>query len=111
MKPIILAPLVFIASCVSGVTMDQATQSWHGSDLNQVVSKWGFPHDEKTVAGHKQYSWTKEFIPISTFVNGEPQHRFYCTRTMIVNSSGSVVGSRSAGNNCPFDASQFSKDG
>ncbi|WP_457650648.1 hypothetical protein [Profundibacter sp.] len=110
MKTGIFAALLVAASCVSSVTMDQAMQSWQGANINQVIEKWGYPHDEKTVAGLKQYSWTDEFTPISDYINGKPQHTFTCTRTLVVSASGKIVEGRSSGNNCPFDASKFTRN-
>ena len=71
--------------------------SWTGSNVNEVIKSWGYPDEEKTIAGKHLYIWTRELT-----VNNLAVQKWNCTRTFEVNPENIVIGWQWEGNNCPF---------
>ena len=135
MKKILSTLLVILASTVSvfafGVdsTMETVMDSWKGSHIDKVIDRWGYPTDEKTVAGHKIYIWKTERTVTSsehteTKAHTDKKGRTYYTtdtyggdtevytaeRIIEVDDKNIVVRGRWSGNDLPFTFMGVAKD-
>jgi len=116
----VVAILVFLAGCSTTQTMNGIMSSWEGSNINDVVSQWGYPQEEKEFQGRKLYIWhhnKSAYIPQTTTTTGNVYgNSIYatssstggysihgsCQRTLEVDDAGTVVSWEWRGNNCPF---------
>ena len=92
-------------SCSMKNTMHNIMTSWKGSSLNDVVSQWGYPDEEKEFKGNKLYIWhhTKSFTLYDIGLKGE------CDRKLLVNDSDIVISWEWKGGNCPlFESWEYS---
>lgn len=113
--------LLGLAACSGGFgTMDGIMKSWQGQHIDAVISQWGYPHEERNIAGRKLYIWhhAKGYnLPSQTYVTGTVvgstvygtattygggTFRGNCTRTLEVSPSDVVTAWQWEGNNCPF---------
>ncbi|WP_353312321.1 hypothetical protein [Shimia sp. NS0008-38b] len=74
--------------------MDSIMQSWLGANLGQAIDQWGFPAEEKTIAGRKLYTWHDDSHGFGNLVN--------CKRILQVDQNDKIVRTDYSGNNCPF---------
>jgi hypothetical protein len=72
--------------------MEKALDSWIGFPVEKVIQTWGYPDEEKTVAGHKLYVWGKPTTLDAPF----------CSRTLEVDENNVVKSWEYSGGNCPF---------
>jgi hypothetical protein len=112
---------MMITSCSGGFgTMKRIMTSWEGAHLDQVISQWGYPHAEQTIAGRKVYIWDRNVtvtmpsttsgtgsvigntVNISSTTFGGGTSTWGCRRILEVNDSNYVVAWQWSGNNCPF---------
>lgn len=129
MRKIILA--LAAAASLSGCalsggfgTMDGIMASWKGAHIDQVIQQWGYPHEERVIAGKRLYVWNKTrsftmpavstgqatgtvvgnsvYVSGSSTTTGGGTSLFSCTRIVEVNAQGRVVGTQWDGDNCPF---------
>lgn len=117
----VCAAAVALAGCSGGFgTMDRIMSSWQGAPLDAVISQWGYPHQEQSIAGHKIYRWlyTKKFqLPstttgtltpagngaiLNTTTTGGGTLEGACVRTLEVDEHNTVIHWEWSGNNCPF---------
>ena len=110
-----------LTSCSGGFgTMNRIMTSWEGAPLDQVISQWGYPQQEKIIAGRKIYIWdhtftatlpstttgtgtvTGDMINITTITSGGGPSTWTCTRILEVNERNIVTRWQWSGNNCPF---------
>ena len=135
MKKILSVLIILLATTVStfafGVDSTMATvmDSWKGSHIDKVIDRWGYPTDEKTVAGHKIYIWkTERTVTTSESTTMKPhtdkKGRTYYTsqtyggntevytaeRIIEVNDENIVVRGRWSGNDLPFTFMGVAKD-
>ncbi len=100
-------------------TMKAVLNSWVGQNINTVIDKWGYPSEEKTIAGRKLYYWRQDgtfYAPTETsgtvntygntsYINalsyGGAQS-VSCTRILEVDSEEVVKTGQWQGNNCPI---------
>jgi hypothetical protein len=102
-------------------TMNGVMSSWSGAHIDDVIGQWGYPHDERTVAGRHIYYWYRNmsgrtpsqtstygtvypdgsFNAQSTTTGGQTIHGS-CTRIIEVDQPGNVSSWQWQGNNCPF---------
>ena len=81
MKKILSILFLLLATTISafafGVdsTMGTVMDSWKGSHIDKVIDRWGYPTDEKTVAGHKLYIWKTERTESSSGYTGTKAHK------------------------------------
>ena len=56
--------LVKVGALAFGIesTMNTIIDSWKGYSIDSVIERWGYPTEEKTIAGHKLYVWKTERI-------------------------------------------------
>ena len=145
MKKILILLLVvfFIQNNVKAAgadeTMKAIMDSWTGENVDTVINHWGYPTDEKTIAGKKLLYWErsrKVNIPESTnrtvntsgntyrnayesthdstsYVNsikyGGGSATLYCNRILEVNASNVVVHGSWEGNRCPYTTKNLYK--
>ena len=135
MKKILSVLIILLATAVStfafGIdnTMATVMESWKGSYIDKVIDRWGYPTDEKTVAGHKIYIWkTERTVTTSESTTMKPhtdkKGRTYYTsqtyggntevytaeRIIEVNDENIVVRGRWSGNDLPFTFMGVAKD-
>ena len=56
---ILITPIATFAFGIQS-TMDTVMNSWMGCHIDRVIDRWGYPTEEKTIAGHKLYIWKTE---------------------------------------------------
>jgi hypothetical protein len=81
-------------------TMDCVMSSWMGESLDAVIGQWGYPADEKTIAGRKLYYWHRTMG--GGYYGNTGYGSLACTRILEVDESKTVVRGQWEGNNCPF---------
>ena len=50
---------LILSGCSTTQTMNGIMSSWVGSDINEVVTQWGYPHEEREFQGRKLYIWNR----------------------------------------------------
>jgi len=102
-------------------TMSTVMDSWKGCHIDKVIDRWGYPTDEKTVAGHKIYIWkTERTVTTSETTTTKPHtdkkgRTYYTTETyggntqvytseriIEVDENNIVTKGRWSGNDLPF---------
>ncbi len=127
MKKYICALLLIISMqlCAFGFgvdnTMSTVIDSWKGCHIDKVIDRWGYPTDEKTIAGHKLYIWKTERTETSNGYSETKAHTdnkgrtYYTTdtfggntevyvseRILEVDASNHVIRGQWSGNDLPF---------
>ena len=121
----LLVSALFLSGCSGGAgLMDNIMQSWQGASVDEVISQWGFPHEERRVAGRKILIWHRNVqavMPAAATTYGSANvignTAFYsgtttysgarvisgsCVRMLQVDDDNKVVRGQWEGNNCPF---------
>ena len=114
---------VQIASFAFGVdsTMSTVMDSWKGYNIDKVIDRWGYPTDEKTIAGRKLYIWkTERKVTTSEYTTTKPHtdkkgRTYYTTSTtggdtevytteriLEVDDNNNVIKGKYSGNDLPF---------
>ena len=102
-------------------TMTTVMNSWIGCHIDRVIDRWGYPEEEKTIAGHKLYIWRTERTSTTdeyttTKPHTDKKGRTYYTSTtyggettvltteriLEVNEDNIVVRGKYSGNDLPF---------
>lgn len=101
-------------------TMETIMDSWVGESINSVIKRWGYPTNEKTMAGKTLYYWDWEYTVknpsytnaqantygtstnINAYTYGGGTRNVSCNRILEVDDSGRVVSWQWSGNNCPY---------
>lgn len=102
-------------------TMTTVMNSWMGCHINQVIDRWGYPTEEKTIAGHKLYYWTETRVvdnPVDshttvtkdkkghthydTYTTGGDREVYTSTRIIEVDDKDIVIKGQYSGNDLPF---------
>lgn len=117
--------MISLQICAFGMgvesTMSTVMDSWKGCHIDKVIDRWGYPTDEKTIAGHKIYIWKTERIETSsanteTKVHKDSKGRIYYTTTtygggtkvytseriLEVDENNIVIRGKWSGNDLPF---------
>ena len=126
MKKNIILLLVFLLMPISaqafGIKKTMATimDSWGGESIDAVIKCWGYPTNEKTMAGKTLYYWDWEYTVrnpaytnaqantygnttnINAYTYGGGTRNVYCNRILEVDDSGRVTSWQYSGNNCPY---------
>ena len=127
MKKILSILFVLLATAIStfalGVdnTMSVVMDSWKGCHIDKVIDRWGYPTDEKTVAGHKLYIWKTERTVTTSESTTTKAHKdskgrtYYTTdtyggnteiytseRILEVDDNNIVIRGKWSGNDLPF---------
>ena len=121
----VLMSALFLFGCSGGAgLMDNIMQSWQGASVDEVISQWGFPHDERRVVGRKILIWNRNvqavmpavastygsanmvgntaFYSSTTTYSGGRVMTGSCVRILEVDDKNKVVRGLWEGNNCPF---------
>ena len=135
MKKILCLLMTFLAIQVCtfafGVdsTMSVVMDSRKGQNINKVIDRWGYPTEEKTIAGRKLYVWkTERVVTSSEYTTTKPHtdkkgRTYYTTethgggtqiytseRTIEVDENNNVVRGTWGGNDLPFTFMGVAKD-
>ena len=126
MKKFLISFLIFLLMPVSvqafGVksTMKDIMDSWVGESINSVIKCWGYPTNEKTMAGKTLYYWDWSYnvknpsytnaqastygntTNINAYTYGGGTCNVSCNRILEVDDSGKVASWQWSGNNCPY---------
>lgn len=105
-----------LAGCGSTEAMDHAMATWKGAPLEEVVDRWGYPDEDKVVAGHRLIVWHREstrYRPTTEFttgyVRGAPvpvtvryweRVRSSCSRMVEIDRAERVIGWQWKGDDC-----------
>ena len=110
-------------------TMTTVIDSWRGCHIDKVIDRWGFPTEEKTIAGHKLYIWRTErtvttpaetkttphtdkkgntYYTTSTYGGGTEVYT--AERTLEVDENNRVIRGQYGGNDLPFTFMGVAKD-
>jgi hypothetical protein len=122
MRAIVMGLALCLAGCgggSGGSVMTDIMKSWEGQPLDAVITQWGYPHEEKIIAGRKLYVWNHNKsiqMPATTSgtitsygstayidatTTGGGSVRGTCTRTIEVDANNRVARWQYEGNNCP----------
>jgi hypothetical protein len=74
--------------------MDKIMNSWIGAPLEEAISQWGFPDEERKLAGRHIYVWRDDWGGLGDLMN--------CERMLAVNRDEMIIAVDHKGNNCPF---------
>ncbi len=74
--------------------MDKIMNSWVGASLDDAFAQWGFPEEERKIAGKLIYIWLDSDGGIGNLAN--------CERMLAVDKNNIVVAVDHKGINCPF---------
>ena len=101
-------------------TMASIMDSWVGESINAVIKCWGYPTNEKNIAGKKLYYWDWSYnvtqpvhtnaqaytygntTNINAYTYGGGTYNVSCNRILEVDDSDKVINWQWSGNNCPY---------
>jgi len=121
-KKFLIICLVFISSSAFAweTYMDKCIKSWIGYPLDNLIKQWGYPDEEKNIAGKKLYVWVDYDYDTNTnsggfkisstdkkgretvFSLGGDTAVEYCKKTIEVDNSNIITNGSWKGNNCPL---------
>lgn len=95
----------FLLSGCSGksTSMEEALNTWVGSDINRVIERFGPPSDEYQMSnGRIIYTWYYDggVVANPTYGGGAEAYRYYCEVAFITDREGIIGGWRWEGNSC-----------
>jgi len=117
MKKVLLSITALALICTSVYAwgreiMDTIMRSWYGENIDSVISKWGYPTDEKNIAGRKLIIWsegTEQSFDTWTdhdkgwsFSTATAKEEDVCTRTFEVDEHNKIINGQWKGESCPF---------
>ena len=110
-------------------TMSVVMDSWKGCHIDSVIDRWGYPTEEKIIAGHKLYIWrTERTVSRDGYTTTTPHtdskgRTYYTTHTTAastdvytseriieVDDDNIVIRGRWSGNDLPFTFMGVAKD-
>ncbi len=117
-----LCSILLVASCANFIETNQSMGSWLGEDINTVIQNWGYPDEEKTIAGKKLIVWNSErviqdvdYIPsYGSRFNGNGANRkvrynrIYtnytgkCSRILEIDKNNKIIGWDIKGDDCAY---------
>ena len=113
--------LLALSAC-NAEKSDEVVNARTGQSLEQVIADWGFPTDERTVAGRRLVVWEEselsyDNVPkvgislpigdrgsVSATVPLSNPEELTCRRVLQINSAEQVVAASLEGNDCPYFA-------
>ena len=100
---VLIMSLTFQSSVYADTAMTRVMNSWQGESIDVVIKHWGYPDDEKNIAGHKLFYWyqnqSPQYVQTSAYTGSVTQS--YCTRILEVNKQNIVNSWQYEGNSCP----------
>ena len=115
--------LLALSAC-NAEKSDEVVNARTGQSLEQVIADWGFPTDERTVAGRRLVIWEEselsyDTVPkvgislpigdrgsVSATIPLSNPDELTCRRVLQINSAEQVVAASLEGNDCPYFAPQ-----
>lgn len=121
-----LLTISLLGACASGGmgVMDGIMNSWIGVSADDVMRQWGYPHEDRVIAGKHLLIWNRNIqlaLPSTATTTGSVsrigQTAYYagtttvasggisnwgCTRLLEVDQNNMVINFQWEGNNCPF---------
>ena len=110
-------------------TMTTVIDSWKGYNIDRVIDRWGYPTEERNIAGHKLYVWkTERTVTSSGYTTTKPHtdskgRTYYTTSTsgggttvytteriLEVDENNIVIKGQYGGNDLPFTFMGIAKD-
>lgn len=128
---LLLLAFIKVSALAFGVdsTMTTVMDSWKGYNIDNVIDRWGYPTEEKTIAGRKLYVWkTERTVTTSGHTTTTPHtdkkgRTYYTTSTsgggtevytteriLEVDENNIVVRGKYSGNDLPFTFVGIAKD-
>ena len=123
MKKFVLICLLIVplSACAWDLFMDKCIASWIGYPLDSVIKSWGYPDEEKNIAGKKLYIWEERDYDINTdrgsrfsisstdkkgretvFSSGGEPEVEYCRKILEADDNNVIVNGQWKGNACPL---------
>ena len=96
---IMIQPMSFAIGTKS--TMGKIMDSWLGEHINTVMDSWGYPSQEKEIAGRKLYYWINSSYVVSGGQYGVYGGESTCNRILEVDKNNRVIKWQWEGNSCP----------
>lgn len=99
--------------------MNKALSTWIGYSIDDVITHWGYPKEEKNIANRHLFIWQKSadiYVPQNTTANvnnnyyntivnsttyGGYTQNYYCSRIFEVDDKNIITAYQWEGNNCP----------
>lgn len=81
--------------------MARALNSWVGYTLDDVIAVWGFPKEEKKIAGRNLVYWTYSESYLSGNGNYIIGGYAYCNRILEIDKNKKIISWQYEGNVCP----------
>lgn len=106
-KLVILSLFLLITSIPANAvgmksTMNKLMDSWVGEDINSVIDLWGYPSEERNIAGRHLYYWNNRESYVSAnqymILSGEN----VCNKIFEVDANNTIIKWQWEGNNCPM---------
>ena len=115
-----------LGGCASGAfgVMDGIMSSWAGASTDEVMLQWGYPHEERKIAGKTLLVWQRNvqltmpatattigtanrigstnYYSGTTTVSGGGVSNWACVRILEISDQNKVISWQWEGNNCPF---------
>lgn len=82
-------------------TMKRIMDSWIGENIETVIDHWGYPTQQKTIAGKKLYYWINSSYTVSGNQYGVYGGESTCNRILEVDKNNNVIKWQWEGNSCP----------
>ncbi|MCM1004639.1 MAG: hypothetical protein NC408_09925 [Candidatus Gastranaerophilales bacterium] len=94
---------IFQSRAYADNAISKVMGSWQGEHIDTVFKYWGYPNDEKTIAGHKLLYWYHNQSPqyIQTSASTSTVTQSYCTRILEINEHNKVTSWQYERNSCP----------
>ena len=82
-------------------TMNKVMDSWNGEHIDSVIDNWGYPSNEKTVAGRNLYIWDNGTALTENKWGTVLLEQQSCTRIFEVDKNNTIVKWQWKGVDCP----------
>lgn len=122
MKKFVLICLLLTTTCAYGweTFMDRCIKSWIGYPLDTMIKQWGYPDEEKNVAGKKLFIWidydynnsrniggvsissTDKKGNETVFSMGGENIVDFCKKTIETDENNIIINGSWKGNSCPL---------
>lgn len=122
MKKFILICLLLVSTSAYAweTYIDKCIKSWVGYPLDALIKQWGYPEEEKSIAGKKLYIWIDYDYDTNTNASGISISKTdtkgretvfsiggetivdYCKKTIEVDENNVILNGSWKGNNCPL---------
>lgn len=104
MKKILYIVLLMTIICLpvkAEEFMERALNTWVGYTVNDVIAVWGYPKEEKVIAGRRLFYWTNSHYSVSGNQYGVYGGEYYCNKILEVNKKNKITSWQYEGNSCP----------